>query len=134
MGRMKDKKNMRCICGNEIAVKTTVIYCPDCGKKMEEGGIRFFDHLKFINIHASQKSQELQYVFTLSLDGIFINGCTFKPRTGSLKMPTAMAYGHKYRMVKLSGSFAIAARKRLYDELAKLGLPLRDIGETEEAA
>lgn len=134
MSRPASKRIMHCKCGKAVNVKPAVIYCPECGEKMEPEGFRFFDHVKFINIHASEKSQELQYVFTLSVGGIFINGCTYNPSSGSVKMPTAMAYGHKYRMVKLSGSFALTTRKMLNAELTKRCWPPRDTEDTEEAA
>jgi hypothetical protein len=125
---------MRCKCGKQLTVKPAVVYCPDSGGKMEEQGSKFFDHVKFINLHASRKASELQYVFTLSVGGIFINGCTFNPRAGSLKMPTAMAYGRKYRMVKLSGSFAKTARQMPNEELTKRGWSLSDEEKEQEAA
>ena len=134
MGRTASKNLMHCKCGKEVPIEPMVVYCPDCHKPMEEEGYRFFDHLKIINLHPSERAEcedteseriSPYYVFNLSVGGIIINGCTYNPLRGAVLMPRGLP--RRSRMVKLFGATAKRIRSMLDKEIkATKQLPINE--------
>jgi hypothetical protein len=121
---IKAKSSFKCrSCGLAVTIKPTVIYCPSCKKRMSAEGNHFFDHVKIVGLHKSTRAFELHYVFNLSVGGIIINGCTYKPSTSAVLMPTRRSDDRsgKQRIVKMFPATAKKIRLMLDEEIARLG-------------
>lgn len=123
MSRPMSKHTMHCKCGKQLAVKPAVVYCPECGTRMAEEGFHFFDHMRIINLHQSKSKRGVYenrgtgdwlpyYVFNLSIGGIIINGCTYKPLTGAVIMPSI-------GVTKDSGPYRKCRAVKLFPAVAK---------------
>jgi hypothetical protein len=119
---LPSKREFTCKNGHLVTVKPLVIYCPSCGEKMWEAGDRFFDHLKIVNLHESER-REGYYLFNLSLGGIIVNGFTYNVEKRALLMPRG--FGRRTRVVKAYGRFVERIR-----ELVERQIKVPDEGDS----
>lgn len=120
MGRTSSKREFACKNDHRVTVKSQVIYCPTCNEPMQQVGDRFFDHLKIVDLHESDKSESGVYgnryfTFNLSIGGIIVNGVTYSRSKRSVMMPRD--FTRKKRAVRVYGTVAARIRAMVEAEL-----------------